>query len=879
MANPHQHYTHPGPTYYHSPPPPYHYPYNPGPVPYYPYPINSLNGHSPPPHQPASPRMNASGRGGYHPHRAGGPSFQHSPHVPHQHYLQPQPALPHLPPTTYAQPPQKYSPHLQHVAYSQPFRPSLNGQYHSNSWSTQTLSPLPKQLSMPAQLPSPLPPAEDSPAPPPHLDPLPETVPPSELDAHVSSTQQPAPPLLPNSPPAPTSLIPSKARVETPPIETEGDDGPRSLMSPNSEATTSSVVVGSAGSLYVVWSRKPRNPSLAVGVMISSRALPPPHIIDGATDIRTPPASPKIAVSSDPVPFVSTILAETVPSKHPSQSSPSSAEIPSSSVTETTTNSTAPVTPTAGSPSSANTSVTSAAPSPLQQIKPLNSVSVEGKLPSGDSVSSEQAQKIESSQDDRVEEVPVTQAQPVLPKPPVNTQKKSWASLLQSNDATASSSKSRLPTSAVVGFSIPAGLQGGTSSSAKTSSGTVRPEVLNLLNSGPSGTSVAPKIRPRGLINTGNMCFANAVLQVLVYCPPFWRLFTELGKYISGPALSSTSSTATPLVDAIIQFLKEFGIKEPEDSKPSRSKGKEREEDFDDIDSFIPTYVYDVMKEKKRFASMVGGHQEDAEEFLGFFLDTLEEELLSLSSSNHSKQAEEGVDQGGDGWLEVGKRNRAANTRGGKGAESPITRIFGGKFRSILKAPHQRDSIAVEEWRSLRLDIQREQVTSIKDALQQLSHPHPVEISSATRPGVVIEATRQELIESLPPILVLHLKRFLYDTKVGDVVKIGKHVSFGPLLEIAPDLIAQRPPQPVKYQLIGALYHHGQSASGGHYTLDVLHPNRDLNDRPRQAWIRIDDELVSDVRPEDVFGGQERDDRCAYLLFYRRVGAGVPSKP
>ncbi len=87
------------------------------------------------------------------------------------------------------------------------------------------------------------------------------------------------------------------------------------------------------------------------------------------------------------------------------------------------------------------------------------------------------------------------------------------------------------------------------------------------------------------------------------------------------------------------------------------------------------------------------------------------------------------------------------------------------------------------------------------------------------------------------------------------------------------DLLAKRPTHPIKYQLIGALYHHGQSASGGHYTLDVLHPNRDMSDRPRQAWIRIDDELVSDIRPEDVFGGQERDDRCAYLLFYKRVAA------
>jgi ubiquitin carboxyl-terminal hydrolase 10 len=41
--------------------------------------------------------------------------------------------------------------------------------------------------------------------------------------------------------------------------------------------------------------------------------------------------------------------------------------------------------------------------------------------------------------------------------------------------------------------------------------------------------------------------------------------------------------------------------------------------------------------------------------------------------------------------------------------------------------------------------------------------------------------------------------------------------------------------------------------------------------------VRIDDDVVVDVRPEDVFGGggggeRERDEaKCAYLLFYRRV--------
>lgn len=67
------------------------------------------------------------------------------------------------------------------------------------------------------------------------------------------------------------------------------------------------------------------------------------------------------------------------------------------------------------------------------------------------------------------------------------------------------------------------------------------------------------------------------------------------------------------------------------------------------------------------------------------------------------------------------------------------------------------------------------------------------------------------------------------------------------------------------------VYHHGSSAAGGHYTLDVLHPNRnaDANAKAREGWIRIDDELVTDLRGEDVFGS-DRD--CAYLLFYRRIG-------
>ena len=85
---------------------------------------------------------------------------------------------------------------------------------------------------------------------------------------------------------------------------------------------------------------------------------------------------------------------------------------------------------------------------------------------------------------------------------------------------------------------------------------------------------------------------------------------------------------------------------------------------------------------------------------------------------------------------------------------------------------------------------------------------------------------------------------------------------------------AQRPSEPPHYKLYGVLYHHGESAGSGHYTVDVLHPNGD-GDTGEEVWLHIDDEAVSAIRHEDVFGehGVEwaADERCAYLLFYCRT--------
>ena len=194
------------------------------------------------------------------------------------------------------------------------------------------------------------------------------------------------------------------------------------------------------------------------------------------------------------------------------------------------------------------------------------------------------------------------------------------------------------------------------------------------------------EIRPRGLVNTGNMCFANVILQVLVYSPPFWKMFTELGKYIgNGPVVGSGAQKdgkGTPLTDAVITFLSEFKPLKLSEIAERAQAIKDGEKPDPRRDSFVPTSLYAALKTKSRFDAMRSGHQEDAEEFLGFLLDTLHEELLTLNTQFGGKneaagpaankvstapddtasvaESDTAVD---DEWQEVGKKNRAMITR------------------------------------------------------------------------------------------------------------------------------------------------------------------------------------------------------------------------
>jgi ubiquitin carboxyl-terminal hydrolase 10 len=257
------------------------------------------------------------------------------------------------------------------------------------------------------------------------------------------------------------------------------------------------------------------------------------------------------------------------------------------------------------------------------------------------------------------------------------------------------------------------------------------------------------------------------------------------------------------------------------------------------------------------------GHQQDAEEFLGFLLQSLDDECTAVLKNSTLPDQERRASSGsgaGEDWLEVGRKQKAAVSRSsGPNSFSPISRIFGGSLRSEFRVPGLKDSITTEPYQPLQLDIGSPDVRNVVDALRGLTRPERLQGDFNSPRGKDVTATKQVFIDTLPPVLILHLKRFQFDAEGNGTVKIWKKIGYPLELEIPREALSRQKRQTYgddgmpKYRLISVVYHHGKNASGGHYTVDVRR-------QEGREWIRIDDTVIRRVRSEDVAEGGEEEE-------------------
>lgn len=129
---------------------------------------------------------------------------------------------------------------------------------------------------------------------------------------------------------------------------------------------------------------------------------------------------------------------------------------------------------------------------------------------------------------------------------------------------------------------------------------------------------------------------------------------------------------------------------------------------------------------------------------------------------------------------------------------------------------------------TLQLDIQSPAVHSVADALRENFSPERLDGYACPISKEVVEAERTLSLEKLPPILILHLKRLVYDGSTQDSRKIMKRIKFDVGLEVEPGLMSSAggPLYTAKqrqYRLFSVVYHNGVEAHKGHYVTDIFH--------------------------------------------------------
>ncbi|XP_037938976.1 ubiquitin carboxyl-terminal hydrolase 10 [Teleopsis dalmanni] len=369
-------------------------------------------------------------------------------------------------------------------------------------------------------------------------------------------------------------------------------------------------------------------------------------------------------------------------------------------------------------------------------------------------------------------------------------------------------------------------------------------------------------LRPRGLTNRSNYCYINSILQALMGCSPFYNLIRSIPKQAA-----TLCDVKTPTINAMISLMSNFSTLPSGQRLRTNNKNSKGKDDLGvelQCDpSFEPTEIYKLWNESREEHSE--GRQEDAEEFLGYVLNKLNDEMLEVvkliaKPATTNGQNDQNENDDGDAWQMIcNNRNKGSITRQTDFGRTPLSDIFRGELRSRLQREGEHSTDDIQPFFTLQLNI--EKAASVKEALEILVGRDQLEGVTGSKTKQEVVAWQQMTLEKLPTILILHLKWF--DYKSDGCTKILKKVDFPVELKIDTKILASKKYSQKQraYRLFAVVYHDGKEASKGHYITDVYHTGYN-------SWLRFDDSTVKPVNENHVL--YPHIPRVPYLLYYRR---------
>ncbi|CAN7134163.1 unnamed protein product [Brassica rapa subsp. narinosa] len=320
-------------------------------------------------------------------------------------------------------------------------------------------------------------------------------------------------------------------------------------------------------------------------------------------------------------------------------------------------------------------------------------------------------------------------------------------------------------------------------------------------------------LSPRGLVNCGNSCYANAVLQSLTCTKP---LVAYLLQRSHSRSCSGKDWCLMCELEQHVMMLRESGG---------------------------PLSASRILSQMRSINCQIGdGSQEDAHEFLRLLVASMQSICLERLG----------------GETKVDPRLQETTL---------VQHMFGGRLRSKVKCLRcGHESERYENIMDLTLEIYG-WVESLQDALTQFTRPEDLDgenMYRCSRCAGYVKARKELSIHEAPNILTIVLKRF----QEGRYGKINKCISFPEMLDMIP-FMTRTGDVPPLYMLYAVIVHLDtlNASFSGHYISYV----KDL----RGNWFRIDDSEIHQVPMTQVMS--EGAYMLFYMRSYPRPLRGEPN--
>ena len=152
--------------------------------------------------------------------------------------------------------------------------------------------------------------------------------------------------------------------------------------------------------------------------------------------------------------------------------------------------------------------------------------------------------------------------------------------------------------------------------------------------------------------------------------------------------------------------------------------------------------------------------------------------------------------------------------------------LISGLTRSSVIAENCETSATLQPFFTLQLDIQSPDVNNLQEVLLTNFTSEVLEGYRNPRSGQLADASKTLSLEDLPPVLILHLKRMVYDGHTEQ--KVMKEIEFPVDLVISRDILSMNcktkyTSKQRQYKLFAVVYHKGREATKGHYVTDIYH--------------------------------------------------------